>query len=235
MVALAVLAAIFLVRRLYRELPFFFLYLVSALLIGICRYAALQLGRRSYFYFYWISDLAASVIFLLPFYEVFLRRLFPRFYRVRLYRNVFPVVAVLVLVGTIGAALQAPNKAAAFQMASRGFDFMRTAVLTFLMLLMILMGRNWTRYDFAISVGFGIQAAVALINSAVRTWQHTSSALFSNLEYVAYDFACLIWVIAFSKPERAPGSTPQPLDIETLQQARKWEETLKDFLKPGNR
>jgi hypothetical protein len=234
--ALAIMAGIFILRRLYHELPFFFLYLVSALLTGVLRYAAVHFGPRTYFYSYWISDLIVSVIFLLPFYEVFLRRLFPRFYQVRLYRNLFPAVAALVLLAAIGAALQAADKGAAFQMASRGFDFMRTAVLTFLMLLMIMMGRNWPRYDFGIALGFGLQAAVALINSAVRTWQHHSSALFDNLEYVAYNIACLIWIITFWKPERPAILPPEgQMNAETLHQARKWEEALKDFLTQGKR
>ena len=233
LVALAALAGIFLLRRLYRELPFFFLYVISALLIGISRYAAYRLGRGPYFYTYWISDLIASVILLFPLYEVSLRRLFPRFYKVRLYRNLFPVVALLILLGTISAALQAQDKSAAFQMASRGFDFMRTAVLTFLVLLMVLMGRNWTRYDFAICLGFGLQAALALINSAVRTWQHHSSMLFDDLEYFAYNLACLIWVVAFWKPERS--AVVAPLDAEALHKAQKWEEELKKFLANGKR
>ena len=231
--ALAALSGIFLVRRIYRQLPFFFLYLISALLLGVFRYLALYWGRLPYFYFYWISDLVISVIILLPFYEVFLRRLFPRFYRVRFYRNLFPAIAALVLLGAIVAALQSPDKSAAFQMASRGFDFMRTGVLTFLMLLMIVMGRNWTRYDLAVCLGFGLQAAVALVNSGVRTWQHHSSLLFDNMELLAYDLACLIWLIGFWRPEKPV--VAEPLNPEALQEARKWEEELKKFLANGKR
>ena len=234
--ALLTLAGKFLSRRLYRDLPFFFLYIISASLIGILRYAAVHAGRRTYFYSFWISDLSISVIFLLAFYEVFLRRLFPRFYKVKFYRNLFPAVAVIILLATIVTALQAPDKGAAFRMASRGFDFMRTAVLTFLMLLMVLMGRNWTKYDFGISLGFGIQAAIALINSAVRTWLHHASKTFDNLEFIAYNIACLIWLITFWRPEepRVPAQTGQ-FPPEALREAQKYETVLKDFLTPGKR
>jgi hypothetical protein len=235
--ALVTLAGIFVARQLYRELPFYFLYLLSASLIGVLRYVAVHLGRKAYFYSYWISDLTISVIFLLAFYEVFLRRLFPRFYKVRFYRYLFPVAASIILLTAIITALQAPDRRAAFLMASRGFDFMRTAVLTFLMLLMVLMGRNWTRYDFGISLGFGIQAAIALINSAVRTWLGHPSATLENLEFIGYNIACLIWLITFWKPERAlsPGGADDRMVPQTLQQARKWEQVLKDLLTPGKR
>jgi hypothetical protein len=228
---LAVLAGIFLRRKLYRELPLFFAYIISASLIGVLRQITFHLGRSAYFYSYWLSDLTGSVIFLMAFYEVLLRRLFPRFYKVRFYRNLFPAIALLVLVATISIALQAQNKGAAFQSISRSLDFMRTAVLTFLMLLMVIMGRNWPRYDFGISLGFGIQAAVALTNSGVRAWMHHPSAALDNLEFIAYNVACLVWLITFWKPERAfKASGADMVDVETLQQARKWEETLKDFL-----
>src|SRR5215469_4779606 len=92
MLVVIVLAAIFLWRRLYRSLPLFFLYLVSAVLITVLRFGAMHLGRRVYFYAYWISDLAAAPIVFLAIYEVFLRRLFPSFQRVRFYRNLFVVV-----------------------------------------------------------------------------------------------------------------------------------------------
>jgi len=104
------------------------------------------------------------------------------------------------------------------------------------MLLMVLMGRNWTRYDFGISLGFGIQAAIALLNSAVRTWLHHSSTILDNLEFIAYDVACLIWLITFWKPEKSPPPVSgDHFTPATLDEAKKWEDTLKDFLTPGKR
>src|SRR5215472_6845095 len=167
LLVVSLLVAIFLWRRAWREVPFFFVYLASALLIGIVRYAALLLSRRSYFYTYWISDLIISIVAFLPMYEVFLRQLFAGFSKNRFYRNVFPLVAAAVLVLGVLTALQARDKGAAFQMASRAFDFMRTSVLVFFIGLMLFMGRYWTRYDLGITLGFAIQAAVALTAAAV--------------------------------------------------------------------
>ncbi len=227
-------SAIFLWRRTYRQLPFFFVYILSAWIIGIVRYAAFKLGARPYFYTYWISELAAAVTVSLALYEVFLRRLFMRFYKVRFYRNLFPAIAVVILLLTIITALQAPDRRAAFLMASRGFDFVRTSVLVFFVALMAVMGREWTRYDFGIALGFGLQAAVALVNAAVRTQVHYKPTILGTIEVIAYDASCLIWLITFWKPEKP--FIPPPADRltpETLHQARKVEETLKDFLTPG--
>jgi len=229
-------SAILLWRRTYRQLPLFFVYVFSAWLFGIIRVIAFRMGKQPYFYTYWISELAGAVTVSLALYEVFLRRLFMRFYKVRFYRNLFPAAAFVILLLTIITALQSPDKRAAFLMASRGFDFVRTSVLVFFVALMAVMGREWTRYDFGIALGFGLQAAVALVNAAVRTQFQYKPTILGTVEVVAYDVACIIWLITFWKPEQAlaPAPAVQPTP-EALHEAKKWEDSLKDFLTPGKR
>jgi hypothetical protein len=117
-------------------------------------------------------------------------------------------------------------------MASRGFDFVRTSVLVFFVALMAIMGREWHRYDFGIALGFGIQAAVALVNAAVRTQIHYKPTALGTIEVVAYDVACVVWLITFWRPEKSlVPAAENALTPETLQQARKWEDAVKDLLK----
>jgi hypothetical protein len=234
LVAVALLVAIFLWRRLWRELPFFFLYLAYLLLSVAAQYVSIRLGKRPYFYTYWITDLVSSIVAFLPMYEVFLRRLFTGFRRTRLYRSLFPAVAIAILVLTVLTALNAHDKGAAFQTASRAFDFMRTAVLAFFIGLMLLMGRDWTRYDLGITLGFAIQASVALANSAARAGLHRTPPILGTIDIIAYNLSCLIWLITFWKPERRTQLlSPEQLDPEMLHQARSWETQLKAWLTPG--
>ncbi len=231
---LGLLSLLFLFRRLYSELPFFFLYAGSSFLFGIFRYAAFKSNQSTFFYVYWISELAGAVIFSLALYEVFLRRLFPRFRKVRFFRRLFPAAAGIILILTIIAALQSSDRKAAFQVASRVFDFARTACLVFFMLLMSLMGRRWARYDFGITVGFGIQAAAALANAAVRARLDHRSPTFDLVETITFEVACVIWLITFLKPEKPDHlHSSAPLDAAILQESRKWETVLKNWLTPG--
>jgi hypothetical protein len=233
-VALGLTGMFFVWRRLWRILPFFFVYLLFALLVGVIRYVALRSGRAPYFYTYWVSDLVASVVVFLPVYEVFLRRLFAGFHKTRFYRSIFPLAAIVILILAVITALQAHDKGAAFQTASRVFDFMRTAVLAFFIGLMLLMGRDWTRYDLGITLGFAIQAAVALANSAVRAGLHYTPPILGTIDIIAYNLSCLIWLITFWKPEkRTEFLSSEQLDPEMLHQARSWETQLKDWLTPG--
>ncbi|HEU4415285.1 MAG TPA: hypothetical protein VFT65_10930 [Candidatus Angelobacter sp.] len=229
-------SGILLWRKTYRQLPFFFIYVLSAWLFGVVRYAAFLFGPQPYFYVYWISELAGAVTVSLALYEVFLRRLFMRFYKIRFYRNLFPAIAVLIFLLTIVTVLEKSDRRAAFLVASRGFDFARTSVLVFFVALMALMGREWKRYDFGIAVGFGLQAAVALVNAAVRTQVHNKSTILDSIEAVALDLACIIWLITFSRPQESVAPTDsREITAETLHEARKWEHTLKDFITPGKR
>jgi hypothetical protein len=232
-VAVFWLAAVFAWRRLWRELPLFFVYLIASLLFVATRYVALYLGRKPYFYTFWISDLVASIVVFFPLYEVFVRRLFQRFQRVRFYRRLFPLTAVVILVLTIFAAADAQDKSAAFQAASRAFDFMRTAVLVFFIGLMMFMGRQWDRYDLGIALGFGVQAALALADSAVQARMHSTPSILYTAELFAYNLSCVIWLITFWKPKNAPHGTPAELDPQILHEARTWEATLKNWLLPG--
>jgi hypothetical protein len=116
------------------------------------------------------------------------------------------------------------------------FDFLRTALLVFLMFLMLLMGRQWSRYDLGITLGFGLQAAAALANAAVRGKLGHRSPIFDNAEILAFEVACVIWLITFLKPEPSGVLQPaEPLDPSVLPHARKWEAVLKDWLTPGKR
>jgi hypothetical protein len=232
--ALVLVSGLMCWRRVYRDLPFFFVYTVSALCIGIARYVGFGFGHNVYFYVYWVSELAGAVFVSLALYEVFLRRLFPAFQRVRFYRNLFPLAAAIVLLLTLVTASGASDKHAAFLTASRGADFIRTAILVFFVALMALMGREWPRYDFGIALGFGVQAATALADTAVRSRLHYRPPLLDTIEFIGYNLSCFIWLITFSKSQKLLSQTPtDKVDPETLRQAKKWEDSLKDFISPG--
>jgi hypothetical protein len=234
MAAIGILLFVFIWRRLWRELPFFFLYLSSVMVFGVGRYLSYRFqDQHHYFYVYWISDIAGSLIALFPMYEVFFKRAFARFYRTYFYRVVFPSAALLVLILTVVSALAAKDQRSAFQTASQAFDFMRTAVLVFFMSLMVFMGRDWTRYDLGITLGFAIQAAISLADAAVKLKIHYQPSVLNTIEVVAYNISCVIWLIAFAMPERSTAPFEQ-IDRDVLNRAQSWESMLKAWLSPGS-
>jgi hypothetical protein len=232
---LVLLAGVMVWKRLTHEFPFFFTYVTVTAVIGVVRFIAYKgYPAKVYFYVFWSSDFVILLTTFLAIYEIFLRRIFPGSSQVRFYRYLFPIVAVLISLAGFLMALHAPDQRAAFLTISRIFDFLRSAVIGFFVLLILFMGRAFAGYEFSITSGFGIQAAIALANAAVRL-RGSRSATMDHLESIAFDLACLIWLWSFA---RGNGSAPRNLhsiDPDALEEARKWEKSLKGFVAPGKR
>jgi hypothetical protein len=233
---LAGVAGILVWRKLHREFRFFFWYLVITDIATGVRFVAQFQGRRTYFYAYWISDLVVTVFNVLAVYELFARRLFPRFHKVRLYRYLFPIVASGIIFLSWLTALEAPNKAAALAIEDRVLDFVLAAMLAFFVSLMMVMGRTWTKYDFGIAFGFGINSAAFLVTSAMWVRTHYRPTSVDQLPLIAYDASSLIWLYCFWTGDKVSGGSDSlPLDPVMLEQGRKWETVLKDWITPGKR
>jgi hypothetical protein len=234
---LALLAGVLAWRRLHREFPFFFAYVLVALLAGVVRFVVYKLFSTTvYFYVFWCSDFVGILAAFLAIYETFLRRIFPGFARVRFFRYLFPAAAVLIALLGFLTALHAPDKRTAFFVTSRVFDFVRSAVIGFFVAVILFMGRQFTGYEFSIAAGFGIQAAVALANAAIRTQAKNASTVLDRFEPIAFDASCLIWLWSFvQRNETPPRASSQELTPEALHEAKKWEESLKGFITPGKR
>src|SRR5215472_5318164 len=147
------LAGILASRKLHREFPFFWTLLVTTAVVGVLRFSAQFAPGSTYDYVYWISNLAIDALNLLAVYELFGLRLFTGFYKVRFYRYLFAAVAVVIILGGGFIAMASANKYKAFIVQDRVFDFLVVALLAFFLALMVLMGREFRRYDFAIAFG----------------------------------------------------------------------------------
>jgi hypothetical protein len=235
---LALLAGVIVWRGLQRKFPFFFVYVLIAFFGGVVRFAVYKLCSGTvYFYVYWVSDVVGVLAALLAIYETFLRRIFPGFAAVRFYRYLFPAAVIVIALLGFLSALHSPNTRTSFYITSRVLDFIRSAVIGFFVAVILFMGRQFTGYEFNIAAGFGIQAAVALAIAALRAQTHYTSTVMDRFEPVAFDAACIIWLWAFldKKNEPKPQATITELDTDTLHEARKWEEALKDLQRPGKR
>lgn len=232
--SLAVLALLLFVRKYHRDYPIFFAYVVATDAVGIGRLLASRLPPRVYFYFYYISDIAVVVFAFLAIYELFLRRLFPAFSKVRFFRYLFPAAAMVITL--LGAAIAAySGKFSVLIRTERVYEFLRAAVLFFFLALMTFMGRRWSRQEFGIAFGLGLDVSATFATLALLARYGYESESVRRMPAAAYDLACLVWLYCFWPPRKAPIPPPEQVPVEHLQDAKKWEETLKDFLTPGKR
>ena len=224
--ALAILTIVLARRGLAREFLLFFFYVVSGVLVDSARLMTYRGPRTTYFYVYWISDIISTVFALLATCELALRRLFPEFQRILFYRYLFAsggfIIAVCAAFTAIGSktVMYAP----VLIRTLHTIDFLRVAVLLFFVALMLFMGRRWERYEFGIALGLGVNAAAWLAALTVLTKYLNTIA--NDLPVIAYDTACIIWLIAFLRPEEQSSPTA-PINPELLQEAKQWERTLR--------
>lgn len=231
----ALLAGILVWRKLHREFPFFFAFLVATEIVGLLRFVTFT-NQRMYFYVYWISNLFIDVLILLAVYELFALRLFPRFHKVRIYRFLFAVVGVIIVVASWLVAIASSNKYRAFIVQDRVFDFIAVGMLAFFVSLMMVMGREWTKYQFGIAFGLVMANVGTLLASAMWLRSLSSQRVLEEIAPIAFDVACLIWLYCFWSGDkglsRAAPAPPQP---EMVQEARRWEAVLKEWIVPRRR
>jgi len=233
--SLALLAGVLIYRNQQRQFPLFFLYVVGAEVVGVTRLAASGAPSLVYRYVYWISEIVVVLLSLFAAYELFVKRLFPDFYKVRFFRYLFPMVAIVVNTGMVLLAIFGNHKRLLLLTARTG-EFLRAAVLIFFVSLMVLLGRRWEKREFGIAAGFVLDVSTALAEVAI--WSHAPSknAVISRIPVIAYDIACIIWIYCFwnapKSEQEVPTAPPSP---EALHEARKWEESLKDYMSSGKR
>lgn len=227
---LVVIAIILFWRKLYKELPLFTIYILAAILADLARLIAQQWNSREYANIFWTTQAVVTALALLAAYELCMKRLFAAFYKVRFYRALFPAVAAIVFAIGLMTALNTNRKVFIRVQVIQVFDVLQVAILAFLVALMIFMGRRWTRVEFGIALGLGLDAAAILITMANWTKHTFFSKVSGDLPVITTDIACLVWLIAFLKPERPSPVPAAPVSPEVLREARKWEETLKGSL-----
>ena len=233
--SLVLLACIFLYRKLYREFPLFFCYVVVTIIVGVTRYTSSQNLPGLYSYIYWISNLVVVLFAFLASYELFVGRLFPRFYKVRFFRVLFPLAAILVTVVVVIAAIYGDHKRWLLLSVRIG-EFLRAAIVFFFVALMTMMGRKWDVKEFGIAFGFGLDVAISLASIAWWALASARGPFVSRIPVIAYDISCIIWLYCFWNPPQSQPAVPTaPLSPGALHEARKWEESLKDYISQGKR
>jgi hypothetical protein len=233
--SLALLACIMLYRKWQREFPFFLAYVLITDAIGIARLLASQIGGKVYYYVYWGSDIAVAVFAFLATYELFIKRLFPSFYKTGFYRYLFPIATVLITLVAASTALYG-GKLAVLVVGVRVYEFLRATVLLFFLALMVFMGRRWSKQEFGIAFGFGLDVSATFAALAMLSSNPRGNEFINRIAVLAYDIACIVWLYCFWTAPKAQSMVPSAaLSAEALRDAKKWEETLKDFMSQGKR
>jgi hypothetical protein len=233
------LLAILVWRKIYREYPFFFSYIIFSIYSAFARLAVAQ-HYQVYFMVFWITAGIYAVLGLLVLDEIF-RWFFSAFYR---YWNwfwaLFPVVSAVVLATSVWYAIYYPpiqaNRVISFVLVfGIAVNLVQIGLfLLFFALVRILKLRRW-EYPFAIVMGFAMAAFGALAAYLLRSEFGTKfNPVVQYAPPVAYTLAVVLWLIVFSGPERefelGPGITRERL-LEEIRQYNQYLNRLREKFK----
>lgn len=225
-----VLAAVLLVKRMWRRFPFFFAYSVANLLLNAGMFGLYQAGsfpRHLYFKFYWANEAIGLILGLGVIYEVFRHLLAPYPALRKLAAQIFyGVVALLVLLGFVVWYSQIVRETfhiqAAFLVMEQAGRVLEVGLLLFLFLFASAFGLHWRQYIFGIALGLGIFAAVELVAVTMRAeFGRTAITIFNIARSVSFNCSLVIWISYILAPELAtlPSEVPKRAQLEQWNKA----------------
>lgn len=230
---LGALIAILLVRKIQCIYPAFFVYAVSEFLSDAGRFIVYYSGgssTRLYKNTYWTTDIITTIFAALVIYELFVRRIFPGFQKIRFYRSLFPIAALVIIV-LAGLNLTNNIKLTILLKTLHVIDFVRAATIFFFVALMLLVGRRWERHEFGIALGMAIESCTSLVAFIIPFFPVSSRGLVHTIPVIGYDVACLVWLVYFARAGKLTESPHvEPVTPELVQGAQQAEENLKEWL-----
>jgi|SRR6185437_12126194 hypothetical protein len=207
-------------RNIRREFPFFFLFVVTSIVITIARMGAVG-NYLWYFRIFWGTEAIYAVLSLVVLHEAFHSVFLMDYEGWPWFRLVFPSAVALLCIIFVGhAVLHPPIEATLIIAVIISFEKVVNCVkgglfVLFTVLAFLLLGKSWPTYPFGVVVGF----AVSALGAGTAYWVRSVFGTHFNLlgKYappVAYILAVLIWILSCflpSEPEsrRTGGMKPE--------------------------
>jgi hypothetical protein len=235
---LATLLAVILVRRkLHLEFPFFFMYVVFAILAAALR-LSVSSDYQMYFKVFWATAALYNVLAVLALHEVFHEVFLPFYTLWWWFRLLFPgAVGIAIFAQVRRAILNPPIQAtpliAAILSFSRVINWVEAALFGLFFALVVLLGVRWRSYPFGIVEGFGLSALGALIAYGLRSEFGTKYGSFAKYAPpVAYVVGVLVWLDTFLRhpdPEVVHAWRDKITPEQLLAEAREFMTIMKRF------
>ena len=217
-------------RRLHREFPAFFSFVVAQIVIFIVEFPVSRwAGDTSYFYVYWIAA-ALNVVFAFQIiHEVFVDVFRPYPALKDLGTALFKWAAlIMVLVSMVMISVSPGWDDPVVQtilVVRRCVGVVQCGMVLFLLAFSRNLGVSWRRQSFGIALGFGIFSGVQLLTYALYSGSHLHGMLTNLVNIGAENFGALVWLL-YSCLNRRQASVPVLVPL-------RWDEALGD-LHPHN-
>ncbi len=218
-------------RKLDREFPFFFKYLIFQTATNLLLFA-LSSHYRAYFYAYWSFQAVTAVLEFAIIYEIFgqLFRPYPYlrdFARVLL-RWIGSLLLLVAVLFALSASPQDEPVLVAVLWAERSIRLVQCGLLFFLLWFCSYLGITRRHYLFGVALGFGTLASADLVTIATRmVTGFIGDQAFNLVLMAAADWAVAIWLTYFL------ARAPVPVKQEAVAASgQKWDQGVSELLYP---
>jgi hypothetical protein len=229
----SVIAMVMLYRKLWRDLPIFFSYLIFEV-ARTCFLFAERSNDNNYFYAYWVTEAVGCLAAFCVIKELF-DNAFERHLGLRHLGNVlFQWSLALLLAAALLIAWTSPGAdvtkiMAGILIVKRTVTFVEAGLLAFLFLFAFAFGIGWQHYATGVCLGIGIYGAVEVIAITARAvYGPVANHTFNSMVMAANNCSVLIWAAYFLLPIR---HTINHRTLGAEHRLEEWNEALLQLLK----
>lgn len=232
--ALVFLAVLMVRRKLQRELPIFFSFLILQVATFAADFYSYHHSSRAYFYSYWATAALGIVIGFAVLYEVF-TAVFRPFADLREFGGVLfrwaavVLAAAALLTATSSGPLPGWRVLSVILNGVRSVEIMQCGLVLLMLLCSAYLGITLRHRIFGIALGFGVTAAMDLIAVVVfANFGSQSQTFFQLSRMVAYNLSTLLWLGYIHAGELECKPTKQ------FSHAERWNFALAAAVHPGS-
>jgi hypothetical protein len=227
----SVVAAIFWRRKLHRQFPAFFWFL----LVQVANFAIIfplwLTGSRSwYFWLFWLGEAVNAVLGFKVIHEIFLD-VFRPYHTLKdlgtlLFKWAGVVLLLLSLVVAFSNSSDHDPLVHALTTLQRSVGVVQLGLILFLLLFSRFLGVSRKQVSFGISLGFGLFAGVELLMLALNSGGFVAQDSLNVIYMAAWNLAIVVWFgYSFSRKTVRAGAANRL-------QTQRWEQSLADLQPP---
>ena len=221
-------AAVLWRRKLHKQFPVFFVFLLVQVANFVIIYPLYRTGNyKLYFVPFWVGEAINAILGFKVIHEVFLDVFRPYHTLKDLGTLLFKWAGVVMLLVSVVVAFsnsydQSPLVPAVSPL-QRSVRIVQVGLILFLLLFSRFLGASWKQVSFGISLGFGLFAGVELVLFALNSGGFVRKHILNEINMVTYIGAIFVW-LSYSLARK----TVREVAVNRLQTQR-WEQGLADL------
>jgi len=226
----SVVAAVLWRRKIHRQFPVFFLFLLTQIAIFAATFPVYGRNDTWYFWLFWIGEAVTAVLGFKVIHEIFLDVFRPYHALKDLGTPVFKWAGmVMLLVSVVVAASNSFTRYPVIHAVTtleRSVRTVQVGLILFLVIFTRFLGVSRKQISFGIALGFGLFAATDLVLYALYSGRFVGRSTMNVITMSSYDLSIVVWLAYSSLATFARATTANHL------RTQRWEQGMAELERP---